>query len=396
MRSAYAERRPVARARIMLVLPEDELTDLDGWAVGAGIETRSAALRRLLKSGLRAEPPSARGNGSPVQRHRTDDVGASVDRYWIEVGQHHKGDGARNTRWSLDYLNREIGRDVPLMAIRPSRVAEIVARRRGDGVAATTVNRSVTEPLRKVLRKAADVWDQTVPKIDWRLHMLPEPNERVRELSADEEARLLAEIRPDYQPLFRFSLASGVRRAGCLALRWSDIDWGNRIIRVQGKGGNNYTIPLSVAMREILWPLQGRHPYVVFTYVVQRTREGRRRGECLPITEEGLKTEFSRAREAAGLPSTGQDGERGYRWHDNRHTRATRLVRRTGNLKMAQKLLGHQRIETTAKYAHVTMNDLMQALDAETGIATGSPGISPGTALALAEDRERDQKVSTA
>jgi integrase len=124
-------------------------------------------------------------------------------------------------------------------------------------------------------------------------------------------------------------------------------------------------MPLSTSMRTILWPLQDRHPDAVFTYVIQRTRGGRIRGEYRRVTISGLKTEFRRARQAAGLPSTYEDFERGYRWHDNRHTRATRLLRLTGNLKMVQKVLGHRRIETTAKYAHVTMDDLRDALDEE-------------------------------
>ncbi|MFL5181568.1 MAG: tyrosine-type recombinase/integrase, partial [Microvirga sp.] len=78
---------------------------------------------------------------------------------------------------------------------------------------------------------------------------------------------------------------------------------------------------------------------------------------------------------SAGIPSTYDDSERGYRWHDNRHTRATRLLRRSGNLKMVQKLLGHQKIETTAKYAHVTMDDLRAALDGETDGATSTPEV---------------------
>ena len=55
------------------------------------------------------------------------------------------------------------------------------------------------------------------------------------------------------------------------------------------------------------------------------------------------------------------------RFHDNRHTTATRLIRRTGNLKAAQKLLGHADISTTARfYAHVDMDDLRALMEGET------------------------------
>jgi integrase len=318
--------------------------------------------------------PEARAALEAAKRDASQPMtwGMARDLYWDEVGRHHaEGDSRNNTERALGWLTEHIGRNTLLTSIGKAKVAQLVAKRRGDGVAPATVNRSMTEPLRKVMRRAADVWDKPVPKIVWREHMLAEPDERVRELVGDEEGRLLASLRPDYRPLFRFSIASGVRMSGCLALQWADIDWGNREIRIKGKGGKNYSIPLSGEMRTILWPLQGQHPTAVFAYVVQRSRGPRKAGEFLPITREGLKTEFSRARERADLPSTWADPERGYRWHDNRHTRATRLLRQSGNLKMVQRMLGHRRIETTAKYAHVTMDDLREAL--ETEFVTRSP-----------------------
>ena len=53
----------------------------------------------------------------------------------------------------------------------------------------------------------------------------------------------------------------------------------------------------------------------------------------------------------------------GYRFHDNRHTAATRVLRACGNLKVAQKLLRHADIATTAKYAHVMHEDVLEAME---------------------------------
>lgn len=337
---------------------------------GTADRRKAEAVERDVKAEKRAEVDRAeRAASLPMT------WGEARDRYWSEVGTHHAPPGDKHTLWSLDWLTAQIGRETRIIDIRSSKVAELVAKRRGDGVGPATVNRSVTEALRKVLLRARDAWEEPIATIKWGLHILEEPQERVRELTAEEEQRLLAEVRPDYHPVVRFALASGVRLSGCLALRWSDIDWGNRSVRIRGKGGRDYTIPLSIEMRAILWPLQNADPDVVFCYVAQRTKAGRKRGEWYPITHNGLSSEWQRARAAAGLDD--------YRWHDNRHTRATRLLRKTGNLKMVQKLLGHTRIETTVRYAHVTDDDLRAALDGESNPPAVATEASTGPHAAL-------------
>jgi site-specific recombinase XerC len=53
-----------------------------------------------------------------------------------------------------------------------------------------------------------------------------------------------------------------------------------------------------------------------------------------------------------------------YRFHDNRHTAATSILRATGNLKAVQKLLRHSDVSTTAKYAHALIDDVRDAMEA--------------------------------
>ena len=48
-------------------------------------------------------------------------------------------------------------------------------------------------------------------------------------------------------------------------------------------------MPITDAIREILWPLRGHHQDRVFTYVAQQTRGDMVRGERYPITKSGLK-----------------------------------------------------------------------------------------------------------
>jgi integrase len=50
------------------------------------------------------------------------------------------------------------------------------------------------------------------------------------------------------------------------------------------------------------------------------------------------------------------------RFHDLRHTTATRLLRGTGNLKLVQRALNHRDIATTSRYAHVLDTEVAEAL----------------------------------
>lgn len=242
-----------------------------------------------------------------------------------------------------------------------------------------------------LLNRARDAWDEPVAKIAWGTHRLDEPKERTRELTDDEQASLFAALPADYQVVVDFALMTGCRLAECVGLLWSDIDCGGRQITVRGKGAKTVQIPLSSGVRELLFPLPGLgtpeapRSGPVFTYVCRKARGKRKAGDRLAITYEGLKTQWRRSRAASGVTN--------FRYHDNRHTAATRILRAGGNLKTVQVLLRHEDITTTAKYAHVNDEDVRAAMEAsearKTKPATRSPEISP-------EIAEEDEKQKAA
>ena len=279
--------------------------------------------------------------------------GVAATRYWHEAGQHHSR--TTGTLRALEWLTRGIGETTPLSAINGDLVARLVAKRRGDGVGPAAVNRSVTEPLRRVLSRAK-LWGEHLPTIQWSKHMLQEPRERVRELRADEEAALFASFRPDYHPVVRFALLTGCRLAECVGLTWADVHWGERLIWINGKGGKRASIPLPPAVRALLWPLQGEHPKSVFTYVVRRPSHQTRRGERRPIAYEGLTSEWARAVARAGLTDL--------HFHDLRHTAASRVLRATGNLNVVRRMLRHDDIASTMRYAHSQHDDVLAGMEA--------------------------------
>lgn len=124
-------------------------------------------------------------------------------------------------------------------------------------------------------------------------------------------------------------------------------------------------------MKAILEPLKGDHPEWVFTFVCRRTRGDQVKGRRYPITLDGAKSEWRRHRKRANVED--------FRFHDFRHDVATKLLRKTGNLKLVQQALNHRDIKTTTKYAHVLDTEVaaaLQAISSPTKIPTKKAGVA--------------------
>lgn len=293
-------------------------------------------------------------------------------RWWTEVGQHNSGQETilRNMLW----LKTHIGAKTNLTEITDNVIASLVARRRGERikgkpdapfVSPSTVNRTCTQPLREIIMRAKKVWKVAVADVDFGRHMLKEPQERVREASVDEEAAIMEQLERGYDDAIEFAFLSGCRRMEILGLEWPHVDFFSKRFSVTGKGRKTRTIPMSDAIYDLLWKQKDHHPVKVFTFAAKRTLKPQNlvKGQRYPLTESGLKSAMRRAVPNANVKN--------FRFHDTRHTTATRVLR-ASNLRVAQILLGHRDIKTTTKYAHAIDDDVRRALN-----ATSSPTKSP-------------------
>lgn len=296
-------------------------------------------------------------------------------RWWTEVGKHHANS---DTTWAnLERIVAWFTGGRRLDDITDTDVSEWIAARRSerikgretlkDGSPAplvknSTVNRSTLEPLRKIFSHARQVWKLRVDsEPDWAKHKLPEAGEQHAELKTGDQDRIIPALGDGYRDAVMFALASGLRLQNCI-LRWEQIDWEGGRIKVIQKGKRVHSLPLSREMRAVLSACKGRDAEWVFMFPLRRRSSARRvLGVLYPVTYYGLQIQWRRIAEDLKIDLT---------FHGLRHTAGTRVTRQTGNLKLAQKLLGHASLATTAGfYAHATEDDLRKALD-ETPLAS--------------------------
>ena len=332
-------------------------------------DKREEAAEEVKKAKLCCGPPMTWGDASRA--------------YFDEKGQHLKGKGARKMAWALNWITLALGGGRPVMSeaerelarragaafrldkITGAIVQQLQGRRRGEPkqrsgagqLAHATVNRTVIEPLRQVLLHAKLVHGAQIEALEWDRFLLKESAERKRYLKPEEELRLFRAAREDYAPIIRFALLTGCREAECVGLTWDDVDFGAKELVIRGKGDTVEAIEMAPQVRDLLWSLRGNHPEKVFTFVQQGGWYGRQVGEHQPITINGLLSYWRKLKAACGL--------RDFRFHDLRHTAATRMLRAPGvNIKTVKQALRHKRIETTMRYAHVQEGDVARAMQA--------------------------------
>jgi site-specific recombinase XerD len=145
--------------------------------------------------------------------------------------------------------------------------------------------------------------------------------------------------------LFAFMLRSGARVGSTVALNVEDVDIHAQEVRIHAKGDRTEKIYLSAETAEQLREWIGdRRDGPLFA-----TRFGAR------ITTRQVARRLRCRLERAGITRAASP-------HSLRHSFATALYRRTGDLLMTKAALGHRSIASTLIYAHVDRERLRKAM----------------------------------
>lgn len=157
-------------------------------------------------------------------------------------------------------------------------------------------------------------------------------------------------------------LRYALRRGEIGGVRFRDFDFERRTLVITGKGGKVRTIPI---VGEAFWrnlgqlelELGGREVVMNYFLICPRRKVGMKTfyHHHHGFVPRSVHTWWYDRLEAAGIVG---DDRKGFGMHRGRHTVASDIVRRTGNLTAAQELLGHSDISTTRdSYASFDTND---------------------------------------
>ncbi len=274
--------------------------------------------------------------------HTIDGYGRDIDRFFAYIGK----EGAL-----FDQVDRLLIRDF---------LSEEMAR----GVGARTLGRRLSSLRGFYAFLEKNGYAQSNP---FRLMSAPKkPVRYPKALTLEEVDALFAAdakrtdpLAPRDQAILELMYASGMRASEVVSLKYQQIDFRSRMIRVFGKGKKERLVPFSKTAAEAMlsyWKdvrpsLLEKHrrggPSDTFFLNAQGGR----------LTVRGLEFVLDEVQDKTGIHC-------GLHPHELRHTFATHLLEGGADLRLIQELLGHESLNTTQVYTHVTSEAMKSQYDA--------------------------------
>lgn len=281
----------------------------------------------------------------------------------------YKTNAAKAEKFKKLWGNKQL-KDISPMDIERYRITRRNEEKtKGKKISATTVNRDV-EVLRKMFNIAVDngwlVKNPCKP-----IKKLRQDNKLERYLTPEEEIRMFQVCNGDFSfrqdlkateidklagfyknrfkymiPIITCALNTGMRKEEILSLTWRCVDLESRkITLLDTKNGKKRYIPINSSLMQELKKLKKtKNCDFVFANPITETRYF------------DLKNSFPSICKLAEVEN--------FRFHDLRHTSATRMVGDGVSITMVKDILGHSDIHTTMRYAHAITEQSLDAVEA--------------------------------
>lgn len=231
--------------------------------------------------------------------------------------------------------------NVPADRLTPDRIDETLAQLLRSPVSKSTANRyhSLISSIFKLAVSAGRIAVNPASKVK----RYRENESRLRWMTDKEEATVREYLTKEHAAEFNLALHTGMRRGEQYGLKWKDVDLERGILTVRGKTGRRHVIANSTAIAalRVLQKYTGDSEFVSTSHDGTPQRDWRRW--------------FERALKKAGIKD--------FRFHDIRHTFASRLVMRGVDIRTVQELLGHKSIVITMRYSHLSPDHRQAAVE---------------------------------
>jgi len=185
---------------------------------------------------------------------------------------------------------------------------------------------------------------------EWKVEQIPFPKQPKRLpviLSVGEVSQLLKVVRDyRYRVILTTIYGCGLRLLEGTQLKVNDIDSSRMMVRIeQGKGKKDRYVMLSEKLLEMLrLYFKKARPSGIYLFPSKQNRDK-------PVHESGVQRAFQKALKTLGW-------KKQVSVRTLRHCFATHLLEAGMNLKTIQELMGHNSLETTQIYLHISRSSI--------------------------------------
>lgn len=161
------------------------------------------------------------------------------------------------------------------------------------------------------------------------------------------------------QAILELLYASGVRASELVSINFNDIDYRNRTIRIIGKGNKERIVPFSKTCKQVLldYEKNSRTKLLEHNKMDLNVEKFFLNAQGKALTVRGLEFILKSIEAKTGMSLDLHP-------HKIRHTFATHLLEEGADLRVIQELLGHESLNTTQVYTHVTQESLKHQFNA--------------------------------
>jgi integrase len=267
----------------------------------------------------------------------------ALDRYLEEVSKHkkgHKREKGRIEQWKAHPLSSRY-----LASIGPKDIAEYASERKSEGYSMRTIQLELAI-ISHLYNYAAAKWGMRAlenPVAPTRVkgtdpHRGQNYRGRNRTLSLSEKEKLFEHLNEEMQQIVTLAFETGMRRGELMSLTVSNVDLTKKIVKLEEtKNGDSREVPLSPVAADTLKAVLGKKKVVGLD------------GKLWTLGPDRVTSVFASAAKEAGLKDI--------RFHDLRHTAATRLAGIYQAHELA-KILGHKVLNMVMRYYNPTGEDL--------------------------------------